>query len=309
MNTDEIYKWQQMVARETRPVLNKIILLEWFERGGILDSRTIEVKHRNYVEHHYSDYTATRYELKHPTEKTKGKNYIKSMFDNAFNGFRAGIYNPSCSEFEAGHDNYVSRENGIWIHEYIRTNVISDELKAKMIYAATHIVHIKEEHNNHAHASNVNFFEMGHQLTSPDFVPINDSIASFSKMDKGWISKGHSIVEATNTSRSQVVVNDINEMYDCCAICGEKLVEVHHMIPFSKDPLYDVVGNLIPLCANHHKMADRGLFSFDTNGKISSGDLRIDGNYIHLKHKLLPKSVEYCTDLYNEKNNIVAAVV
>lgn len=92
--------------------------------------------------------------------------------------------------------------------------------------------------------------------------------------------------------RDTLLARKIKELYvHKCQICGLRIKlnnekyysEAHHIIPLGKQHKgSDTSENIIVLCPNHHVMMDYGLLKIE-----------IDKLYVHPKHKLSEKSIEY----------------
>lgn len=86
------------------------------------------------------------------------------------------------------------------------------------------------------------------------------------------IGKDIDIISKARVNQSKIRTNLLKH-YKCCQLCGvqnEELLIASHIKPWSKSNEKEKVDcyNLLLLCANHDKLFDRFLITFDDNGEI-----------------------------------------
>lgn len=83
------------------------------------------------------------------------------------------------------------------------------------------------------------------------------------------------------------VRNEYVRLHPYCAVCGSvKKLQVHHIVPFSKNPALELdPNNLITLCESHHCHL---IFGHLGSFKSYNVDVRKDAEYMYNKIKNRP---------------------
>ena len=108
--------------------------------------------------------------------------------------------------------------------------------------------------------------------------------------EPGTENPGKTTSTSTRVIRNPVVSKEVKERYDYhCQVCGIRLeaidnpyAEAAHIRPLGRPhdgP--DVIGNVLCLCPNHHKLLDFGSFTINDDLTLNGleGSLRVDPSH------------------------------